>query len=504
MDLAAMNGHFDIVKFLHYRDNGPGCTTRAIDGAATYGHINIVQFLVANRSEGFTTLALRGAVQNGYSKIVEYLMHRPHEQTFDEYFIPIHRVECRQAAEGKDYLGVLKCLCQPSFPNICQYDMPHTADFCPMHCISEENIYAALKDNPIPTLEYVHQNNIIAIASSKMLEIVVKIGHAQSIRYVLEAIFRENDMPISLLDQDNAPDPWTPVNYDVTPCQHWSGSSPNYLSMLSLAVANGDFDTVKLLHRTGIKFSSYTAMDKAAEIGRLDIIKWLHTYRTEGCSFQAMPLAVKGGHKDVVKWFYEVKHFKCTANSLKNAIANGDITMLKFLISIPMTQWIHKRHYTSYPIAMDTAIYCGHLEMVEYLHKYRNGCCSDDAFSSAVYGNRLDILKYLVENNCLQGDIDYEILCINAAGGNVDMLMYCVDHFPIELEAESKQRMMYKAICRGLLNNVKWLYEVKGFEWIDEMIEAAIERRHEKIIDYLYSTGDPQVGVFDDCLYMFE
>ncbi|OQR81222.1 hypothetical protein THRCLA_11864 [Thraustotheca clavata] len=176
-----------------------------------------------------------------------------------------------------------------------------------------------------------------------------------------------------------------------------------YSNAMDLAVANGDFDTVKLLHRTGIKCCSYATMDRAAEIGRLDIIRWLHAYRTEGCSSRAMAMATKGGHLDVVKWLYEVRNFKCTLESMQYAVGNGDIVMLTFLISIPVVPGfrdcdylfcdLHRidtmnnasndnlvENYTS-PHAMDRAVKFGQLEMVEYLDKHRIGCCSAHAVS---------------------------------------------------------------------------------------------------------------------------
>ncbi|CAK4092017.1 unnamed protein product [Aphanomyces euteiches] len=50
MDAAAMNGHFEIVKFLH-ANRSEGCTTEAMDQAAARGHLEIVKFCTANEAK---------------------------------------------------------------------------------------------------------------------------------------------------------------------------------------------------------------------------------------------------------------------------------------------------------------------------------------------------------------------------------------------------------------------------------------------------------------------
>ncbi len=45
MDWAAMNGHLNVVKFLH--SIGKDCTPCAIDWATRNGHIDVVQFLLS-------------------------------------------------------------------------------------------------------------------------------------------------------------------------------------------------------------------------------------------------------------------------------------------------------------------------------------------------------------------------------------------------------------------------------------------------------------------------
>ena len=51
MDLAARNGHLEVVQWLD-TNRTEGCTTSAMNWAAMNGHLKIVQWLHTNRKEG--------------------------------------------------------------------------------------------------------------------------------------------------------------------------------------------------------------------------------------------------------------------------------------------------------------------------------------------------------------------------------------------------------------------------------------------------------------------
>jgi hypothetical protein len=69
---AATNGHYNVVVFLHEYGSS-GCTVRAMNGAAENGHLEIVRYLHTHRTEGCTTSAMDGAAANGYLDIVTFL-----------------------------------------------------------------------------------------------------------------------------------------------------------------------------------------------------------------------------------------------------------------------------------------------------------------------------------------------------------------------------------------------------------------------------------------------
>ncbi|KAG9403258.1 hypothetical protein AC1031_005904 [Aphanomyces cochlioides] len=74
MDIAAGQGHLEIVKHLH-ESQPQGCTTNAMDDAASNGHLDIVKWFNGNRHEGCTEEALEGAARNDHLDVVKYLVN---------------------------------------------------------------------------------------------------------------------------------------------------------------------------------------------------------------------------------------------------------------------------------------------------------------------------------------------------------------------------------------------------------------------------------------------
>ena len=72
MDRAARNGYFEVVKWLS-KNRKEGCTSNAIDWAAEKGHLEVVKWLSENRKEGCSQQAMDWAVGDGHLEIVKWL-----------------------------------------------------------------------------------------------------------------------------------------------------------------------------------------------------------------------------------------------------------------------------------------------------------------------------------------------------------------------------------------------------------------------------------------------
>ncbi|EGG18674.1 hypothetical protein DFA_04170 [Cavenderia fasciculata] len=73
MDMAAAVGHLEIVQYLH-QNRTEGCTLSAIEKAAEYNHLNIIKFLYLNKSEESIEKALDQAIVNGHLEIVRWII----------------------------------------------------------------------------------------------------------------------------------------------------------------------------------------------------------------------------------------------------------------------------------------------------------------------------------------------------------------------------------------------------------------------------------------------
>ncbi|OQR88460.1 regulator of chromosome condensation (RCC1), partial [Thraustotheca clavata] len=311
--------------------------------------------------------------------------------------------------------------------------------------------------------------------------------------------------PISLLDGELTTTIWTPRDNEFSSLfNRWTNSK-----VIDLAAQLGGLDIMLMLHRSGIKCCTVDAMDKASAVGQLDIVKWLHNHRTEGCTYLAMTYAAARGYLHIVKWLHEVLGINCTIAGLGTTAYNGDADMELYLITIPMllkcehpddilsgessistlisgnslsvfcgnavdlaasnghiniVQILHQHPTTTE--AMDKAASNGHLQMVKFLHTHRSEGCSLNGLTATARNNHFEILIYLINNKCYNGEINNKALSIASAGNNnVEILSYCLDLWQNELTPETKELLMYNAALHGSINNIKWLHESKGIGW---------------------------------------
>ena len=72
MECAAMNGHLEVVQWLH-ENRKEKCTSVATDMAAMTGRLEVVKWLQANCTEGCTANTVDEAIMNGHVHIVQWL-----------------------------------------------------------------------------------------------------------------------------------------------------------------------------------------------------------------------------------------------------------------------------------------------------------------------------------------------------------------------------------------------------------------------------------------------
>lgn len=73
-----------VVTFLH-ENRGEGCTTAAVDNAASGGHLELLKFLCRNRVEGGTVYAMVLAAWHGHLEVVKWLHENREEVGFLDF-----------------------------------------------------------------------------------------------------------------------------------------------------------------------------------------------------------------------------------------------------------------------------------------------------------------------------------------------------------------------------------------------------------------------------------
>ncbi|KAJ0398861.1 hypothetical protein P43SY_010152 [Pythium insidiosum] len=100
---SAANGHLAVVEFLHAH-RSEGCTAYAMDRAAANGHLDVLSFLQRHRREGCSPWALADAAENGHLAVVQFLHAHALGQDWDDSAL------YRAARRG--HLDVVTYLCE--------------------------------------------------------------------------------------------------------------------------------------------------------------------------------------------------------------------------------------------------------------------------------------------------------------------------------------------------------------------------------------------------------
>ncbi|AVK76408.1 Ankyrin repeat domain containing protein [Pandoravirus neocaledonia] len=199
MDSAAAGGHLDIIRFLH-ANRTEGCTVAAMDGAATGGHLDVVEFLHVNRTEGCTPWAIVGAARGGHTDMVAWLYR--------------NRTEC-------------------AVP-------PRAA------------LDAAARGGHMDAILFLHDRAQVPLTQSAMNEAIAG-GHCNVAAYL-----------------------------------HSRGINECRPEDMDKAAGGGHLGMVHFLQQAGIARCTSMAMTLAAQSGHLNVVTFLHENRTEGCTKKAL------------------------------------------------------------------------------------------------------------------------------------------------------------------------------------------------------------------------
>ncbi|KAJ3290326.1 hypothetical protein HDU76_007407 [Blyttiomyces sp. JEL0837] len=130
------------------------------------------------------------------------------------------------------------------------------------------------------------------------------------------------------------------------------------------------------------------AMDTAAEFGLFEQVVYLQRVRPEvGCTKRAMDLAAASGYIDIVRFLHENRQEGCTTDAIDLAATKGHLEVVKFLHENRQEGWT--------TAAMDGAARNGFLNVVRYLFLNGKEGCSPGALRGVCaamgFGNAGDV-----------------------------------------------------------------------------------------------------------------
>ncbi|KAF1326272.1 hypothetical protein FI667_g8581, partial [Globisporangium splendens] len=364
IDIAASLGHLEILQFMLAHAPSSLVAQRksiVVEKAAERGHEHIVRWLLLDengepKNDVNTSKAFIAAVRNGEFQVAKYLHAIRPEQAICTGFV-MHRAALS---------GNLELL---------EWALDHLEDGC----------------------EVAFTSNSMELGSMASHWDLLKWLHERSYPFSTPTIFM---LAVTSGEVKNVE--WLYQNYrDI-----WDTSSKD--SWAKIAARGGCLDMIQWLHEKGVPFTK-EAMDTAAASGHLEIVKWLHEHRAEGCTKRAMDEAAALGHLEVVQFLHTNRHEGCTAFAMDGAAEDGRLDIVEFLH--------YNRNEGCTQTAMDQAAYIGSLDIVKFLHENRAEGCTTWTMDTCSDASILDFLHRNRNEGCTG------VACLEAArSGNIEVL----------------------------------------------------------------------------------
>ncbi|EGG16205.1 hypothetical protein DFA_09235 [Cavenderia fasciculata] len=267
VDGAARSGHFDIVKLLTERDPVNGASARAIDHAAQ-GHMEIVEYLLTNRSEFCTKDAITNAAQSGRLDLVK-LLHKHNAPA------------TRDAMDSAARLGLI---------DIVKFLHENRVEGC-----SDSSIGFACMSKHAEVAKYLIENDYPGTVHA--MNNAAFVGDLEIVKLLHKKDYKCNQFAMDLAAQNG--------HLDIVEFLHINRTEGCTKRAMDLAALKGFLGVVQFLHFNRAEGCSVDAMDMAAHCGHFEVIQFLHANRTEGCTALALSSAVLHGRRTIVEFLVE-------------------------------------------------------------------------------------------------------------------------------------------------------------------------------------------------------
>lgn len=450
--IAALMGHFDLLKWLH--QNNYCWNENTCCAAALGGHLEILKYLHENGCQWdnltcFSDLEypILPKSEIPAAGILSFdFLYKGRKYCADNYYLKLLKNDFYyKDAENIKLFDVLKY----AHENDCPWNI--STLFNLIH-IDDIKILEYLYDNGIQNYKCDYNNLLISMVEFNCIKSIkwffnnniLQLGD-YTICYKIAA--RCNDIEIlKFLHENNVP--WhkktctSAISYDYVKYVIDNGF-PWDEKILINAIKRGCLETIKYHYETNNHQHIYSdeLTRHAAKTSNIPILEYL---RSKQCPWNenSYEQAVKKNNMELVKYLDE-NGCPCDNNICTIAAMRGNFEILKYL---------HNK---------------GHM-------------LDEETFLEAALGDYIEIVKYLYDNNCPYHDD----IC-NLVSDRIKMLKYLHSkNFPWNKSA------YINVINKQNIKIIKYLHR-HGCPWDESVFICAVENSNIKIIKYLLENGCP-------------
>ncbi|EQC25729.1 hypothetical protein SDRG_16391 [Saprolegnia diclina VS20] len=258
LDKAAANGHLAVVAFLHAHRT-EGCTVKAMDEAAANGHLEVVEFLHFNRTEGCTVKALDEAIALGHLDVVRFLAEHRTEGA---------SLNMLDFAAANGHLAVVQYL-----HSLGTYD-------CTVFAVDD-----AAGNGHEPVVRFLLAHRSEGGSRNRVVGIALENGHASIAQHLLS------------------------LGY-------------TFPTLESLAITRYTIEVIRLLVAFEVPYRA-AWLDEACTQGSLALVQYLHEHSPAGCTTAALDGAVTSSAWPIVDFLLTHRHEGGSVSAVKEAWRHG-------------------------------------------------------------------------------------------------------------------------------------------------------------------------------------
>lgn len=330
--IAAMNGHKCVLEWL--RSNGKVIDNRAMNLAAMNGRLDTVKYLFSllnddERSMGVDALVL--AAQNGHTDVVKWLYKNSYKREFpnDDYM-----QLCMIVASCNGHLALMQWLHLSNITKCTQTNLEeaiskgHLGIVVWLYSIgittyTDWSVKLALKNGHLNVIDWLRENtewdgwNTLQHVSANSLLDIVKWIHqnpndsntvtAMTLAAKLGYTNFVNELYIFEIEKFVRINLTFAVVDGYTEVVDWLISNTDYCNgnELNEAASKGYVDIIKTLVNSGRTLDTSNVYKMAATNGHLDVIKFLHEHTEYPCNHEAFTAAKENGHMETANWLQQ-------------------------------------------------------------------------------------------------------------------------------------------------------------------------------------------------------